>query len=86
MVLDTDKGECDNSHIMSKGKRTMTEALRQAIAESGLPLQRIEKLTGVKRASIMRFMEGRQSLRLDKADELARFFRIECRQRRGKAR
>jgi transcriptional regulator with XRE-family HTH domain len=64
----------------------MTEALRHAIAESGLPLQRIEKLTGVKRASIMRFMEGRQSLRLDKADRLAGYFKIECRQVRRKAR
>ena len=52
----------------------MTEALRRAIAESGLPLQRIEKLTGVKRASIMRFIAGRQSLRLDKADDLAAYF------------
>ncbi len=77
---------CDNYHTMSKGKQTMTEALKKAIAERGLPMLRLEKLTGVKRASIMRFMQGRQSLRLDKADKLAGYFGIECRQSRRKAR
>lgn len=64
----------------------MTQLLKQAIAKSDLPLQRIEKLTGVKRASIMRFMAGKQSLRLDKADQLASFFGVECRlaRRKGK--
>lgn len=71
---------------MGKGKQTMTEALRQAIAESGLPLQRIARATGVERASIMRFMQGRQSLRLDKADDLASHFGIESRRTRRKGR
>lgn len=65
---------------MSKQHNTLTRALKKAIAESGLPMQRIEKLSGVDRLSIMRFMAGAQSLRLDKADELATFFGIECRQ------
>lgn len=54
----------------------MTDALRHAIRESGLPLLTIEQRTGVKRASIMRFMRGETSLRLDIADRLSEFFKI----------
>lgn len=57
----------------------MTELLKQAIAESGIPHLTIEKATGVKRASIMRFLRGEQSLRLDLADKLATYFGIESR-------
>jgi len=78
-VLDFDKGLCNNSYTMTEGERTMTEALRQAIGKSGMPLQRIEKLTGVKRQSIAKFMRGEQSLRLDLADKLAEHFGIESR-------
>lgn len=65
-------------------KQPFTEALRRALAESGLPHRAIEKATGVKRASIMRFMRGERSLRLDKADALAMFFGIEVAKRKGK--
>ena len=60
----------------------MSEALRQAIAESGMAHIAIERETGVQRASIMRFMRGEQSLRLDVADRLASFFGIEVRRNR----
>jgi plasmid maintenance system antidote protein VapI len=53
---------------------SISEALRRAIAESGMSHIAIARATGVQRASIDRFMAGAQSLRLDKADELAAYF------------
>ena len=52
----------------------ITDVLRQAILDSGLPLLRIEQDTGVQRASISRFVRGERSLRLDMADRLAVYF------------
>lgn len=60
----------------------MTQVLKQAIAQGGETYAVIERTTGVKRASIMRFMRGEQSLRLDLADRLAAHFRIESHQRK----
>ena len=54
---------------------TMTELLRQALGEAG-SLRAVERATGVKRQSLMKFVRGAQSLRLDKADVLAAYFRI----------
>ncbi len=62
----------------------MTAALRKAIADEGMTYWELERETGVQRASIMRFMRGTQSLRLDKADMLADYFGIECTRRKGK--
>ena len=62
----------------------MTELLREAIAESGMPFLTIEQATGVKRQSLMKFVRGEQSLRLDLADRLAAHFGIESRQTRRK--
>ena len=58
----------------SKAPATMTERLRQAIAESGLPMLTIATDTGIQRASLIRFARGDQSLRLDVADKLAAYF------------
>ncbi len=57
---------------MAKRKKslTATEALLQAISESGLAFIELERRSGVKRQSIMRFVAGEQSLRLDCADKL----------------
>ena len=63
-------------------KRTMSETLKEAIAESAMAHIAIERATGVKRASIMRFMRGETSLRLDMADKLAAYFGLELRPRR----
>lgn len=52
----------------------ITDVLRQAILDSGLPLLRIAQDTGVERASISRFVRGMNSLRLDMADKLAAYF------------
>lgn len=67
---------------MAKAKqqtKTMTEAIRKAIAESGLPTLTIAKETGVARASLVRFIQGQRSLRLDCADKLAIYFGLELR-------
>src|SRR5207248_4392043 len=55
----------------------ITDVLRQAILDSGLPLLRIEQDTGVQRASISRFVRGKRSLRLDMADRMAVYFGLE---------
>jgi plasmid maintenance system antidote protein VapI len=52
----------------------ITDALRRAILASGLPLLTIEQETGVQRASLSRFVRGKNSLRLDMADKLAAYF------------
>lgn len=67
------------------GNPTMTELLRQAIAEADSFLS-VEKATGVKRQSLMKFVRGEQSLRLDMADRLAAHFGIKCRRTRRKGR
>ncbi len=50
---------------------TMTEALKRAIADTGETFTELERATGVKRGSLLRFMRGDQTLLLEKADELA---------------
>lgn len=52
----------------------ITDMLRKTVADSKVPLLVLQQETGVKRASIMRFLRGDQSLRLDKADALAEYF------------
>ncbi|MEE8170068.1 MAG: hypothetical protein V3T70_05930 [Phycisphaerae bacterium] len=51
----------------------MTKLLRGALAEAE-SLSAIERETGVKRQSMMKFLRGEQSLRLDMADRLAEHF------------
>jgi plasmid maintenance system antidote protein VapI len=63
----------------NKSKATMTELLRKALSEAE-SLRAVAIATGVQDASLVRFVSGRQSLRLDKADKLAAYFGIECRQ------
>lgn len=65
---------------------TMTEVLRQAIADSGLPMLTISTDTGIERASLIRFARGDQSLRLDIADRLAEYLGLELVSRKRKAR
>lgn len=55
----------------------MTDVLKQAIQESGLTLYRIAKETGIVGTSLLRFMQGETSLRLDKADVLAEYLGLE---------
>ncbi len=65
------------SNPETKPKTTMTEVLRTAIIDSGLPLLRLAKETGIARASLIRFVRGETSLRLDIADRLADYFGLE---------
>jgi transcriptional regulator with XRE-family HTH domain len=69
---------------MGKAKKTkpLTDALKQAIAESGLTLYRIASDSGVQKPSLIRFMRGETSLRLDKADLLAEYFGLKVVQKR----
>jgi plasmid maintenance system antidote protein VapI len=52
----------------------ITDPLRRAIVESGASYKSLSRDTGVTRASIQRFVDGRSSLRLDMADRLADHF------------
>jgi plasmid maintenance system antidote protein VapI len=57
-----------------KPPETMTCVLRRTIIESGASYKSLSRETGVARASIQRFVDGRQSIRLDMADRLATYF------------
>jgi hypothetical protein len=63
---------------MKASKRgPISDALRQAIADSGISFKGLERETGVKRQSLMKFARGEQSLRGDFMDRLAEFFGLE---------
>jgi len=55
----------------------ITDKLRQVIKASEMAHKAIERETGVKRQSIMRFMRDDQTLRLDIADKLAAYFKLQ---------
>ena len=73
------------SDMPGKVKETMTELLKQALREVD-SLRAVERATGVKNPSLVRFLQGKQSLRLDLADKLAEHFGIESRRMRRKGR
>lgn len=56
----------------------MTELLREALTDAE-SLYGVAKATGVEKASLIRFLRGEQSLRLDMADRLAAHLGIQCR-------
>jgi len=62
---------------MSKESKSqsMTEALRDALSKAE-SLRAIDRATGVKHPSMIKFLRGDQSLRLDMADKLAAYFGI----------
>jgi plasmid maintenance system antidote protein VapI len=49
-----------------------------------LSFKALERESGVKRQSMMKFVDGEQSLRLDVADRLAEYFGLEIVKRKGK--
>ena len=63
--------------MTTKTKSPISDLLRHTIADSEIPLLTLEQETGVKRQSIMRFLRGERSLRLDIADKLASYFQLE---------
>jgi len=86
--LETASALWDNVHTMFDGNRTasISDLLRRAILEAveagETSYKALERETGVTRASIMRFVRGTQSLRLDMADRLAAYFGLELRPKR----
>jgi transcriptional regulator with XRE-family HTH domain len=51
--------------------------MKAAIVQSGLTRYRIAADTGIPETSISRFVDGKTSLRLDKADVLARYLGLQ---------
>lgn len=68
----------------SKKLKTLTETLRQAIADSELTFAELERQTGVIRQSLMKFARNEQTLTLTAADKLAEFFALELVERKAK--
>jgi plasmid maintenance system antidote protein VapI len=63
----------------------LRETIRAAVDSGRTNYKQLERETGLARASIMRFVRGTQSLRLDMADRLADHFGLELRpKRKGK--
>jgi plasmid maintenance system antidote protein VapI len=76
--MSTSKKPAPISHLLH---RTITEAVEQGRTN----YLTLERETGVTRASIRRFVNGERTLRLDMADQLAAYFRLELRaKRKGK--
>jgi plasmid maintenance system antidote protein VapI len=60
----------------------LRRTIGRAVAEGQANYKALERETGVARGSIMRFVRGSQSLRLDMADRLAAYFGLELRAKR----
>jgi plasmid maintenance system antidote protein VapI len=63
--------------MKAQRRSPITDILKDAIVQSGIPYKTLERETGVQRSSIQRFVDGRQSIRLDVADRLASYFGLE---------
>jgi hypothetical protein len=61
----------------AKMHKTMTELLREALTEAA-SIRGVAKEIGLDHSSLVRFVNGEQSLRLDLADKLAAHFHIVC--------
>jgi plasmid maintenance system antidote protein VapI len=61
----------------------LRRTIAQAVEGGRTNYKALERETGVTRASIMRFVRGSQSLRLDKADRLAAYFGLALRVEKG---
>ncbi len=57
----------------------LRRTILQAVESGRTNYKALERETGVTRASVMRFVRGSQSLRLDVADRLASYFGLELR-------
>lgn len=75
----------DNKHTMNKPTAPISDLLlrtiRAAVESGRTNYLALERETGLTRASIMRFVAGKQSLRLDMADRLAAYFGLALRER-----
>jgi transcriptional regulator with XRE-family HTH domain len=76
-LSDARKAEMLDS-LQKRHKRwTITRVLRTLIKARSVSMLQLSKETGVKRASLIRFARGDQSLRLDIADKLATYFDLQ---------
>lgn len=66
---------------MSKRRKakTMTDQLKQAVADSGQTLYRVAKDSGVDYSVLIRFMAGERSIGLETAGKLAAYLGLELR-------
>jgi plasmid maintenance system antidote protein VapI len=62
--------------MKARRRSPIADVLKDAIVKSGIPYKALERETGVQRSSIQRFVDGRQSIRLDMADRLAAYFQL----------
>lgn len=65
-------------------QQPITEALKHAIEASGMSIKALQRETGVSRQSMMHFMRGSRTLRLDIADKLANYFGLDLLPRAAK--
>jgi plasmid maintenance system antidote protein VapI len=71
-------------HVPTPISYLLRRTIAQAVESRRTNYKALERETGVTRASIMRFVRGSQSLRLDVADKLAAYFGLELRPKRKK--
>lgn len=62
----------------------LRKTISEAINEGDTTYLELQRETGITRASIMRFVKGRQFLRLDMADKLAEHFNLELKPKEEK--
>jgi hypothetical protein len=70
--------QCTFKYTMAE-KQSITDILRRAIVDSGIPFLTLEQETGVTRQSLMKFARAERTIHLDAADRLATFFGLELR-------
>ncbi len=80
--FDNRRRDCKIAYMPSKPAQPITDALRRAIADSGMTFKGLERETGVLRQSLMKFARGEQYLRGDACDRLAAYFGLELRPKR----
>jgi transcriptional regulator with XRE-family HTH domain len=67
-----------NSSKKRGGASSLAATLRDAARDSGLSINRIAKESGVDQSTLNKFISGdRDNLRLDVADRLFKFFRLQ---------
>ncbi len=59
--------------------RDISEQLREVIRADGRSLAAIAQESGIDRAALSRFVNGRRGITIDSAAKLARYFRLELR-------
>ena len=59
-----------------KAPESMTDVLRRTIIDRGVSYKSLLRETGVARASIQRFVDGRRSIRHDMADRHAAYYKL----------